>query len=196
MPHNLSDAEEIRLLDLSLANGDLLALLTAQATESAAGTEVTGGSYAKAAVTTWGSATGSGKANSSAIAYTGLPTAEIQGWELFASDGTTRKWYGLFQQQVGSAQNSGDTVTITAHGLVLNQKIVFMAGHVPTPLVAGTIYFCRTILTNTFQVSLTAGGSAVAITVDNTSVVIGRVLSATAGDGLSISAGQVVCTLD
>lgn len=197
MPNNLSDAEENRLLDLSLINGDLLALTTTLPTDAAGGTEVTGGSYARQALAYAAAASGS-KASNAALLFTVLPATDVVAWEIYDSTGAARKWYGLFSPLSGTAQNTGDTVTITAHGLTLNQKIVFQTNYTPTGLTAGVTYFARTILTNTFQVATTAGGAAVAITADSAStgsIVVGKVQSFNAGDAMSVASGAVVCAL-
>lgn len=201
MTFNLTDAEEARLLDLSLINGDLLALLTVAGTETTLGTEMTGGPgpYARQALTYGAAVAGSPstKANSAALAFPGLDDGDIQGWAILDTTGVDRKWWGLFNPQSGTAQNSGDTITLNSHGLTLDQKIVFQSGYVPAGLVANTTYFARTITTNTFQVAATAGGAAIAITADSTLVQWGKVKTVvTTGDSFSVPIGALVCSLD
>lgn len=54
-------------------------------------------------------------------------------------------------------------VTWTSHGLSNGQQVVFTTtGALPTGLTAGTAYFVVNATTNTFQVSATSGGSAIA----------------------------------
>ncbi len=80
---------------------------------------------------------------------------------------------------------SPGVVTWATHGLAANTKISFVtSGALPTGLVAGTIYFVKTVLTaSTFTVSATAGGAVI-----NTSGTQSGVHTATAfpygnGDG-------------
>lgn len=96
MANNLTNAEEDRLLDTSL-NGTYLALFTSDPTETgAAGTEVTGGAYARQAVT-WGAASGGTKQPTADVIF---PEATA-GWGtvthaalMTASSGGTARWYG------------------------------------------------------------------------------------------------------
>jgi len=58
-------------------------------------------------------------------------------------------------------------ITATGHNYVLNTRVQFSVsggGTLPAPLVAGTIYFCRDTAPNVFNVSLTYGGAAIALT--------------------------------
>lgn len=65
-------------------------------------------------------------------------------------------------------QDTGDTVTHTAHGLVNGDKVVFDTITTTTGLTVGVEYFVVSATANTFQVSTTAGGAAVALTTDGT----------------------------
>ena len=58
---------------------------------------------------------------------------------------------------------SPGVVTITGHGLVANQSLTFSTTNtLPAPLVAGTTYYVKTVLTaNTFTVSATSGGTVI-----------------------------------
>jgi hypothetical protein len=198
MPENLTDAEEVRLLDLSWQNTDKLALVSVNGSDASAGTEVTGGSYARQTAAASAASTTSGvstKVNSGALSFAAMPTTEVQGWELWDSAGSERKWYGLIAKQTGTAQNAGDTVTIAAHGYSIGQKVTFQAGFVPAGLSAGTTYFVVGATTNTFQVSTTSGGSAAAITADSALVVVGTVLDIVSGGAVSVAAGAVTLQL-
>lgn len=70
----------------------------------------------------------------------------------------------------GGAQNTGDTITPTAVADIpaLDDEIVFLVA--PTGIIAGKKYYAITITGTTFQVSLTKGGAAVAVTADTTIV--------------------------
>jgi hypothetical protein len=94
-----------------------LALLTANGTESAAGTEVTGGSYARQNVTIGASASGA-QANSADVVFTLMPACTVTGWALYDSAGTPFRWrYGALS--ANKTVNSGDTFTIPAGDLDL-----------------------------------------------------------------------------
>ena len=60
-----------------------------------------------------------------------------------------------------------DTVTVPGHGFPANQAVTFATGTggaLPPPLASGTTYYVLNPTTNTFQVSLSVGGTAVVIT--------------------------------
>jgi hypothetical protein len=100
--NNIVVAEANRLLDASLGTavytaptGPMkLALETATGTNSAAGTEVTGGSYARQTITFAAASAGSAS-NSNAITFTAMPAATVTGVEIYDSNGTPRRaWVG------------------------------------------------------------------------------------------------------
>lgn len=94
-----------------------LALVTANGSDSAAGTEVTGGSYARQNVT-FSAASSGATSNSGAVSFTGMPAATIVGVEVWDSAGTpVRLWYGPLS--ANKTTNSGDTFTIAAGDLDL-----------------------------------------------------------------------------
>jgi len=70
----------------------------------------------------------------------------------------------------GTAENTGDTVTFAAHGFSTGDKIAFTAQSAGTDVTLGLTYFVITATANTFQISLTSGGAAVAWTGDRTAV--------------------------
>lgn len=195
MPNNATDYEENRLLDLSWLTTDKLALMSTLGTDSAAGTEVTGGSYARQTTSGLASATSGSKANNAAITYLALPAGDVQGWAIYDSAGTNRKWYGLFSPQSGTASASTDFVTIATHGFSDGDKVVFQSGYTPAGLTANTTYFVRDKTTNTFKVATTSGGTAIDITTDSALCVVGKVATVVGGDGLSFASGQVSVSL-
>lgn len=69
-------------------------------------------------------------------------------------------------------QNTGDTVTKTAHGLMNGQIVKFSSVVTTTTIVANTTYYVVNVTSNTFQVALTSGGSAVAVDADGTGVAV------------------------
>jgi len=70
-----------------------------------------------------------------------------------------------------SFQDSGDTVTLNAHGLVDGKIVSFPSVVTTTGIAINTPYFVVNSTTNTFQVSLTLGGSAIALTANGTGTV-------------------------
>lgn len=194
MPNNLTDAEENRLLDASLANGDKLALVTSASSDATAGTEVTGGSYARAALAFAAAASGS-KATSSAVSFAAMPAVDVVGWEIWSADGATRKWYGLWSPKTGSAAAATDTITATAHGLADGDAITFQSGYAPAGATAGTKYFVRDPAANTFKIAASAGGSAIDLTADTATVVVGKVGVVAAGGTVNVAAGAITCSL-
>ncbi len=194
MPNNLSDAEEVRLLDLSLSNTDLLALTTTLPTDSAAGTEVTGGSYARQPLT-WGAAASGVKATSAALSFATMPACEVFGWEVLGSGGAPRKWYGLWSERTGVATAADNLISITGHGFSDATPIVFQTGYSPAGITEGTKYFVRDATADTFKVAATSGGAVVDITADRATTVVGKVLVVTAGATLNVASGGVACSL-
>lgn len=68
-------------------------------------------------------------------------------------------------QREFTANATTNLITITAHGFAVNTTVqVVSSGTLPAPLTAGTTYFVRDVLANTFALSLTAGGAAIDIT--------------------------------
>lgn len=99
-----------------------LALVTVIGTATTAGTEVTGGSYARQTIT-WGTASAGAIANAtSAVTFTGMPgPITIVGIDIWDSNGTpVRRWWGVLGTSgspVTKSVNSGDTVTFAIGSL-------------------------------------------------------------------------------
>jgi hypothetical protein len=66
--------------------------------------------------------------------------------------------------KTAAGATSTNSFTLTAHGLVDGQAIVFSTA--PAGLTAGTTYYVINSTANTFKVSTTAGGTAATITAD------------------------------
>lgn len=121
---SFTNAAEDRVQDWSVGNSATapttpmkLALLTSNGTESAAGTEVTGGSYARQTVTLTASSSGA-QSNSADVVFTSMPSCTVTGWALYDSAGTPFRWrYGALS--ASKVVNSGDTFTILAGDLDL-----------------------------------------------------------------------------
>jgi hypothetical protein len=193
MPYNTTITEGNRLLDLSVVDGDLVALMTTSGDPTTAGTEVTGGSYARQA-SAWLASSSEYKPSSGAITFSGMPTCSLQGWELWKSDGSERKWYGLFAPKVGLVV--GDTISAAAHGFAANQKIVFQAAYCPSDLSPNVTYYVVSPTTDAFSVSATSGGAALTLgTGPGYGVVVGTVYDFTSGDTFVIDDGALAVTL-
>lgn len=81
-------------LDLYTGGTPYLALYTTNPTASDTGTEVTGGSYSRKAIT-FGSTTGGARSNTASISFPGLPNATITHYGIrSASTGGTLRAFG------------------------------------------------------------------------------------------------------
>lgn len=116
-------AEANRLLDAAFSTADYvgattgsqLRLATTTGTDAAAGTLVTGGSYAHQAMAMAAAASRS-CSNTGTVAFTGMPVATVNGVEIYNSGGTTRKAYGALTTPRTTA--SGDTLSFAAGSVV------------------------------------------------------------------------------
>ncbi|WP_433134005.1 phage tail fiber protein [Micromonospora sp. CA-240977] len=96
----LTQTEANRLLDATLGTSAhtapttpiRLALVTANGSATAAGTEVTGGSYLRQTVT-MAAASAGGAANSGTVTFSGLSVGTIVGAEIWDSAGSPRRLY-------------------------------------------------------------------------------------------------------
>ena len=141
-------------------------------TDSGAGSnEVSGGSYARQAIT-YAAASGKQKAKSGAAVSIPIPAGTtvyfIGGWDA-SSAGNILKWSpvnGGSVKGVGTAATD-DTITSNAHGLSDGDRVFVEAVNgesLPSGLSAATWYFVISSTTNTFKLSTSVGGSAVDIT--------------------------------
>ncbi len=64
--------------------------------------------------------------------------------------------------------DTGDTVDLTAHGLINGDTVSFSVITTTTGIVIDTVYYVVGATANTFQVALTAGGAAIALTNNGT----------------------------
>jgi hypothetical protein len=134
-------------------------------------TEVTGGSYARQAVT-WTAASGAVRDNNAALnipipAGTTVVVGSIHSaltagnLEAFFQIGSTLRGVGTV------ITAAGDAISSNGHGLANTNRVFVsaVAGEaLPAGLSATTLYFVVGATTDTFQVSLTSGGAAVDIT--------------------------------
>jgi hypothetical protein len=119
----LNQAHANNVIDASLGTAAFTAttaplkcrLMTANGTATAAGTEVTGGSYASITVTFAAAATGSAASNVT-LNFTLMPACTVVGVELWDSAGTpVRKWFGALS--ANKTVNAGDTFQIASGSL-------------------------------------------------------------------------------
>lgn len=91
---------------------------TTASTDSAAGSEVSGGSYVRKDVTLAAPTTGS-YSNSADLTWTGMPACTVGGVEIWDKAGTpVRFWYGTLA--ANKTVNVGDTFTIASGSLTLS----------------------------------------------------------------------------
>jgi hypothetical protein len=126
MADNLTNTAENLALDWILGVGTptrpttplKVALVTANGTDTAAGTEVTGGSYARQNFAV-AAAVGGATSNSADLVWTGMPAATVVGVEIWDSAGTpVRVWYGPLSDPRTVA--AGDELRLTAGSLDLS----------------------------------------------------------------------------
>jgi hypothetical protein len=123
---NLSNTAENLTLDWVLGVGTptrpttplKVALVTANGTDTAAGTEVTGGSYARQNLAV-AAAVGGATSNSADLVFTGMPAATVVGVEIWDSAGTpVRLWYGPLS--ASRTVSAGDELVLSAGSLTLS----------------------------------------------------------------------------
>jgi len=76
---------------------------------------------------------------------------------------------------VGSATAATDLFELESHGLETDDAVLVRAadgGTLPSPLVAGTTYYVIRISESTFKVAASAGGAAINLTTNGTSVIV------------------------
>lgn len=125
MADNLPDIIENQLLDAlvgttpySVTTPIKLALVTANGSDSAAGTEVTGGSYARQTIAFDAASSGS-IANNAAISFTGMPACTVVGIEIYDSAGSPKRLaYGPLT--ASRTVTAGDTVQFASSAITLS----------------------------------------------------------------------------
>jgi|SRR6185369_4831880 len=131
MADNLTDVAEARVLNWLTGNTTTaptlplsVRLMTANGSDSAAGTEVvnSGGSTYAAQTAAFPSATGTTQtANSADLVFANMPACTVVGLEVWDSNGTpVRYWWG--PGTANKTVNLGDTLRILAGTLVLNMQ--------------------------------------------------------------------------
>jgi hypothetical protein len=117
-------AEANRLLDASLSTtaytapttGMNLALVTVIGTNTTAGTEVTGGSYARQTIVC-GAASGGSAANNAVITFVAMPAVTVVGIDIYDKNGTPRRaWWGTITNKV---LGLGDTLSFAIGSITI-----------------------------------------------------------------------------
>ncbi|MFE6355878.1 hypothetical protein ACFVOO_23855 [Streptomyces rochei] len=125
MADNLSNTAENRALDFIMGLAATapstplkVALVTANGSDTTAGTEVTGGSYARKNLTVAAAANGA-TSNSADLVWTGMPAVTVVGIEVWDNAGTpVRLWYGPLAEPRTVAV--GDELRIPAAALTFS----------------------------------------------------------------------------
>ena len=125
MADNLPDTIENQLLDALVGTSSYtvttpikLALVTANGSDSAAGTEVTGGSYARQTIA-FDAASGGSIDNNAAISFTDMPSCTVVGIEIYDSAGSAKRLaYGALT--ASRTVTSGDTVQFASGAITLS----------------------------------------------------------------------------
>jgi hypothetical protein len=185
---------DAQMLD-ALAGGtptSIVAFASLHTAYSATGTnELTAGSpaYARKSIT-WNAASGGSKASSNSpvfdvpagttVAFVGLWSAGTSG--TFAGMGPN----GGATQFAFTAAVSGNTFTVPGSSYTVGQAVVLFPGAgatLPTPYVAGTIYYVITASGTAITLSATSGGSVVAVTAAGAGIVQGITLETYGAQG-------------
>lgn len=69
-------------------------------------------------------------------------------------------------------QDTGDTVTLTAHGITAGMRVYFSSITSTTGITANTNYYVINATANTFQLASTLGGSALALTTNGSGTML------------------------
>lgn len=125
MADNLPDTIENQLLDALVGTSAYtvttpvkLALMTANGSDSAPGTEVTGGSYARQTIAFDAAASGS-ISNNAAISFTGMPACTVVGIEIWDNAGSPKRLaYGPLT--ASRTVSAGDTVQFASSSVTLS----------------------------------------------------------------------------
>lgn len=125
MADNLPNTIENQLLDALVGTSAYtvttpvkLALMTANGSDSAPGTEVTGGSYARQTIAFDAASSGS-ISNNAAISFTGMPACTVVGVEIWDSAGSPKRLaYGPLT--ASRTVSAGDTVQFASSSVTLS----------------------------------------------------------------------------
>lgn len=117
---NIVTAEANRLLDATFGTASYtaptgamkLALATSASSASAAGTEVTGGSYARQTIA-FSAASAGATSNSGTITFSAMPACTVTHIDIYDSNGTPRRcWFGALS--ASKTVGAGDTLSFAS----------------------------------------------------------------------------------
>ncbi len=186
-----SDFQENRILNAEFGNTAFtqddpiyLALFSAAPSDTGGGTELTGNGYARIAVETganseWNTASAGVVDNTNEIVYTasGGNWSEVVAMGQYdaLTGGNLTRWDFLGTlEYIATGLDTGDVFTAPGHTLANGDRVVLrprVSSALPGGVAANTIYFVIGVSGNTFQVSLTSGGAAIALTSDGAATV-------------------------
>lgn len=177
--------------------------------EAGSGAELSGNGYARVAITNnltnWPAYASDQKSNANPINF---PTAsgnwvEAVAFALWddptAGNQLARCWLGPDPPRIFTA-TAADVFTAPGHGMANDDRAVVLAtpgATLPTGVSEGTLYCVVNVSGDTFQLSLTQGGSAINLTAAGSGFVK-KVIPKTvaAGETLSFPASSVVLSFD
>ncbi len=172
--------------------GDYTWLSLHSAYSASGANELSGGSPAYARQQcTWASAA-SGALSISGTETFDIPAAGSVAFVGIWSASSAGTFAGMFpagsaDPSVFTAANTGDLFTSDAHGLTNGDTVVlFDSGpgdSIPTGVTEGVVYFVIGVSGDTFQLSLTSGGSAITLSSDGGGYVQKLTVEAFAGQG-------------
>lgn len=153
------------MLDTLAAELDQVSLHSAYSASGA--NEVTGGSYARQAIT-WNAAA-SGALDSSNAPSFSVPSGQTVAWigywdtgpspDVFQGMTTNRQSGDVAPTSKYIVDTAANNIEAPAHGLVVDERVAFWGGTPPGGLSEGTIYWVVTAATDTFQVGTTQSQS-------------------------------------
>ncbi len=127
--------------------------------------EVSGGGYARQTISVAAAASGR-RLMSSEVVFS-VPAATTVRWVVFRNTAGDPLFCapngGAAPRNFSSSASTG-VITAAEHGLTEGQKLVMYQGTPPPPLIQGTIYYARDVTADTFKVSASVGGPAIALT--------------------------------
>lgn len=206
---SLVDATELAVLNelfggaAFAADATLYAALftTVPIDDGSGGVEANYTSYARVAVTnnTTNFPSANPKLNATTVAFpaaSGAQAGQIKGlgWFTAASAGTLRAWSYLCDRlaPMAIAIASSDLIWAPGHLFANNDLVLVWAPAgvtLPAGLSAGTEYYVIGVSGNSFQLSLTSGGSAINITADGAMIIArSRFTTVSNGDTPSVAA--------
>ena len=88
------------------------------------------------------------------------------------AEASTTGWATYALSESVTFQDSGDTVTLSSHGLQNGQTISFSSITSTTGISTNTLYYVISATTNTFQVASTSGGAALPLTTNGSGTLL------------------------